>query len=269
MMWGKVFGALVGVGVGLLIEWNPVLAGAMALAGLVLGHFAIDRDSAGRRADALLGPPKRKLNRTARPQVKRITADQLHLADALCPLFIEVARCDGPVVQPEIRVIREYFEIGLRFDEAGLDAVRVALKTALASKPQDVEELTRKIRGDVKPAQRMELVRTLYDLGMVDAELTRSEIDTLKRVVAQLNLSDEQLQEITKQFFGSGDAHYKLLGLPSTATDDEVKSAFRKLAAENHPDRVASLGPKEAEVAGERFRQVKEAYDALKKLRGF
>jgi DnaJ like chaperone protein len=268
-MWGKVFGALVGVGVGLLIEWNPVLAGAMALAGILLGHFALDRDSAGRRADALLGPPKRRLNRTARPNVRRITVDQLQLADVLCPLFIEVARCDGPVVQPEIRVIREYFELTLHFDETGLEAVRAGLKAALAGKPQDVEELTKKARGEVKPAQRMELVRTLYDLGTVDAELTRSEIDTLKRVVGQLNLSDEQLQEITKQFFGSGDAHYRLLGLEPSATDDEVKSAFRKLAAENHPDRVASLGPKEAEVAGERFRQVKDAYDALKKLRGF
>ena len=190
------------------------------------------------------------------------------MIDALCPLFVEVARADAPPVQMEIRVVREFFEQRLQFDETAMKAVAAALKDAIAAPEQDIEFLTARARTAVKPSIRVEVVRSLYDLGLVDGQLQRSEQDMLKRIVGLFNLSDEQLQLITAEYFGKGDKSYELLGLTTAATDDEVKSAFRKLAAENHPDRAASMGPAEAAKASERFREIKEAYEEIKKLRG-
>jgi len=51
---------------------------------------------------------------------------------------------------------------------------------------------------------------------------------------------------------------YDVLGVPRTATDDEVKKAYRKLARENHPD--ANQGDAAAE---ERFKEIQSAYDVL------
>ena len=51
---------------------------------------------------------------------------------------------------------------------------------------------------------------------------------------------------------------YDVLGVPRTATDDEVKKAYRKLARENHPD--ANQGDAAAE---ERFKEIQGAYDML------
>jgi molecular chaperone DnaJ len=51
---------------------------------------------------------------------------------------------------------------------------------------------------------------------------------------------------------------YDVLGVPRTATDDEVKKAYRKLARENHPD--ANEGDAAAE---ERFKEIQGAYDVL------
>lgn len=51
---------------------------------------------------------------------------------------------------------------------------------------------------------------------------------------------------------------YKVLGVPRTATESELKSAYRKLAKRYHPD--THPGNKECE---ERFRQINEAYDTL------
>ena len=173
----------------------------------------------------------------------------------------EVARADGPVVQLEIRVIKEFFEERLQFNELAMDSVRLKLKEDIDAPEQDIEFLTTRARSAVKPQMRIEVVRSLYDLGLVDGQLTRAEQDTLKRIVGLFNLSDEQLQLITAEYFGQGDKEYELLGLTKEATEDELKSAWRKLAAEHHPDR--------AKDNGEKFRAIKDAYEAIKKQRGF
>jgi DnaJ like chaperone protein len=268
-MLGKILGALLGGVIGMLLGWPPAVVVTLALVGAAVGHVLVDREAPPPQGEL---PPRREPPRD-RPRPPSPSArpvdEQKLLADVLCPIFIEIARADAGVVQPEIRAVREFFQHSLGFDEAGMESVRLALKSALASAEQDIEHLVRRARADVKPSLRVEVVRALYDMGMADADLSTRERDLLKHVVQQFNLSDEQLQQITTEHFGGADAHYAGLGLSPSATDDEIKSAFRRLAAENHPDRVASLGAAEAEAATQRFRQVKDAYDALRKIRGF
>ena len=51
---------------------------------------------------------------------------------------------------------------------------------------------------------------------------------------------------------------YDILGVPRTATSDEIKKAYRKKARENHPD----LNPDDPE-AEERLKKINEAYDRI------
>ena len=264
-MLGKLLGLMIGGALGMVLAWSPPLAAILGAVGALIGHFAFDREPV---APKTFRPPSKEelLGRASAPvkrvsKVKKISAEDLMLVDALCPLFVEVARADGAAVQMEIRVIREFFEQRLQFSEVAMESVRLALKDAIDASEQDVEFLATRARSAVKPSIRVEVVRSLYDLGLVDGPLLRSELDMLKRIVAQFNLSDEQLQQITSEYFGKGDREYELLGVTSAATDDEVKSAFRKRAAEHHPDR--------AKDNGQKFREIKDAYEALKKLRGF
>jgi len=56
---------------------------------------------------------------------------------------------------------------------------------------------------------------------------------------------------------------YKILGVNRTASIDEIKKAYRKLAGKYHPDKVGHLGDEFRVLAEEKFKEIQEAYQAL------
>ena len=67
------------------------------------------------------------------------------------------------------------------------------------------------------------------------------------------------------------DQAYAQLGLNSSASDAEVKKAYRKLVSQYHPDKLVSHGlPEEMmDIAKTRVREINTAYDQIKQTRGF
>ncbi len=61
---------------------------------------------------------------------------------------------------------------------------------------------------------------------------------------------------------------YRTLDVSETATDEEVRQAYRQLALRYHPDRVASQGEAAREAAQKKFREVTEARDIIFRARG-
>jgi DnaJ like chaperone protein len=265
-MWGKAFGFIIGACATTLVNWPVEGVAVASLLGAMAGHLWLDepmsREQTRRRTRQSVSRPLQEPPPPDNPE-------QRAMAQALCPLFIELARADGTVNQNEIRVVREFFQLRLSFGEMGSEWVRLALKEALTSPPQDISVLSKDARIYLPPGLRLDFVQALYDMAQVDGQISKSETDQLKIIMAQINLSDEQLQSITAKFFGTATAHYDALQISSEATDEEVKSAFRKLAVEFHPDKFATQSPIEIEEAAHKFRAAKDAYEALKKIRGF
>ncbi|MEG1536296.1 MAG: DnaJ domain-containing protein, partial [Clostridia bacterium] len=56
---------------------------------------------------------------------------------------------------------------------------------------------------------------------------------------------------------------YEVLGVAKSATDVEIKSAYRKLAIKLHPDRFATAGEDEKKAAEEKFKELTHAYEVL------
>lgn len=240
----------------MLLAWSLPVAVGLAVVFAFIGHVFVDQRSDQPRVLRAEWP------RTHRRALVPIERAEQSLIDALCPLFVELARVDGPVSRVEVRVTREFFEMHCKFGPSAMNAVRVSLKRALQHPVEELEAVVRAARRAVQPQARVEVMRWLYQLALVDGPLTRAETIALKSVARELNLSEEQLEPVTRRFLGQGEAHYQTLGLTPTATDDELRSAFRRLAAENHPDNNPSA------QSAHRFHEIKEAYEALKQIRG-
>jgi DnaJ like chaperone protein len=68
-------------------------------------------------------------------------------------------------------------------------------------------------------------------------------------------------------FIPETDSSYKILEIERSATDDDVKKAYRRMAMKYHPDKVSNLGDDIRKSADEKFKKVNEAYNKIKKER--
>jgi len=69
-------------------------------------------------------------------------------------------------------------------------------------------------------------------------------------------------------FFQNTDSAYKILEIPTTASDMEVKKAYRQMAKKYHPDKLQSQDSALVKGAQEKFQEVQKAYESIQKERG-
>jgi len=119
--------------------------------------------------------------------------------------------------------------------------------------------------GRVHPAEHAMLVRIARRLGLGDIDVAR--LEALLRAAAGGAASASSAPPPRQRI----DDAYVALGLSPDATEAQIKRAYRKLMAENHPDKLAAKGLPEnmRTLAEERAREINVAYDLIKKARGF
>lgn len=63
---------------------------------------------------------------------------------------------------------------------------------------------------------------------------------------------------------------YSVLGCSADASDEEIKSCYRKMVGRYHPDRFIGqeLDQEFVDLATERFKEIQDAYDQIRKMRG-
>ena len=70
------------------------------------------------------------------------------------------------------------------------------------------------------------------------------------------------------RFYNAIDNAYKILEIDKSASDSDVKKAYRKMAKKYHPDKLQGLGKEHLKGAQEKFQQIQAAYEKIQKERG-
>ena len=78
----------------------------------------------------------------------------------------------------------------------------------------------------------------------------------------QQHQTDAQTEESSGQQSPPRTPH-EILGVEPSATNEEIKSAYRRLVNQYHPDKVAHLGDEFQQLAEQRFKEIQEAYQRL------
>lgn len=183
---------------------------------------------------------------------------------SLLVLSAAVIKADGKVTSQEISKLREFF--AANFGAQAADEAESVVRE-LVQKGFNLYEVCGQIRSCMDYSQRLQLFYYLVSLGSCDG-LHQKEVDLLEVIATYIGLPKTEADSIFAQFRPSNDSNYRILGITSNATDEEVKKAYRKMAVQYHPDKVATLGEDVQKAAEEKFKAVSQAYEAICRERG-
>ncbi len=186
---------------------------------------------------------------------------------SLVILSAAVMKADGKVMKSELNYVKQFL-VNQFGDEKAKDLVQM-LREVLEH-DVSVRQVCLQIKQHMTHPMRLQLLHYLVGIGKADHDLSQSEVNLLSTISRYLGISQKDFQSIYAMFGAKEDpqVHYDILEIPKSATNDEVKKAYRKMAVKYHPDKVASLGEEFQKAAKEKFQQVQNAYDSIKKERG-
>ncbi len=184
---------------------------------------------------------------------------------SLLVLSSAVIRADGKVHPEELSYVRNFLRQNFG-ENAASEGMRILER--LNTEQVNIYEVGPQIAANMNYSQRLQLFHYLVEIAKADGDFSKSEKNVLEAIGSAIRLSQADISSVISMFYKDASAAYSVLGITPDATDDEVRTAYRRMAMKNHPDKVATLGPDVQKAAAEKFRQVQEAYETIKKERG-
>lgn len=177
-----------------------------------------------------------------------------------------VIKADGKVSQTELDYVRAYFvqAYGKERANATFRTFNEVIKSREISGQRIGLYLQKRTRYEV----RLQILHFLFSIAKADGQISEAELRELSEISAHLNLMKRDFESIKAMFFKSADNAYKILEIEKSATDAEVKKAFRTMAKKYHPDKLQHMDEAYRKGAQEKFTKVQEAYDHIQKERG-
>ncbi len=183
---------------------------------------------------------------------------------SLLVLVAAVMKADGKIVKSELDYVKQFFvrQFGQESARQALSMLKDLLKQEIP-----VRDVCLQISRNMDHSSRLQLMHLLFNISLADTKIHPLEIEILEKISGYLGISSSDFMSIKNMFIPETDSSYKILEIEPTASNEEVKKAYRKMAMKYHPDKVSHLGDDFKRTAHEKFSKVNEAYDKIKKER--
>lgn len=188
-----------------------------------------------------------------------------------------IIKADGKVMHSEMEFVRRFLRVNFG-ESAVTEGNQILLNLFEQRKQMDannpsafkntIYECGVQIKQNMSYEQRLQLLSFLAKIAQSDGNVCKEEVEALKEVALAMGLSAQEVESMLNLGGNTLEEAYKVLELEPTATDDEVKKAYRKLALKHHPDKVSTLGDDVKKAAEEKFQQINNAKEMIFKARG-
>ena len=260
IVWGKIIGGMAGFAMG-----GPF----GAVMGAAFGHAA-ETGLGGRMSNPFPGMSGFSINFGPAPSFFPGQRDQL-FAVAVVVLSAKVAKCDGPVTRLEIDAFKRAFRIpqqAVRDIGALFDRARESEEDPLAYATQ-LGHAFADSQGILE-----DVLTALFSIASADGPINVKERDLLAGIGRNLGLGraawDRASGASPRRVTESEEDPYAVLGLSRSASPEELRTTWKNLMRENHPDSLASRGmaPEFIAKASDKVARINAAWDRIKRERG-
>ncbi len=244
-----------------MIKWIAALLGFVfygfrgAILGFIIGSL-IDNLTSSSRKGGGFGMFREE---------ERVTPGDFELH--LLSLSAIVIRSDGKVSQQEMDYVRMYFVQSYGKERA--NAIFRTFNEVVNKREMNAARIAQFLAQRTQYAARLQIVHFLFSIANADGHVSSAEANKIKEIAGYLRLGAKDFESIMAMFFKTTDDAYKILEIDKSATDAEVKKAFRTMAKKYHPDKIQNMDEAYIKGAEEKFRKVQEAYEKIQKERGF
>ena len=244
-----------------MLKWFAAILGGFflrlpgAIIGFLVGSFLDSLSASGKQG------PRTLFGETMRQHVS--PADfELNLL-SLCSIVI---KADGQVSQRELDYVRQYFLSTYGKEKA--NAIFRTFNDVIKKREVSAQRICNYLNQRTRYEVRLQLLHFLFGIAQADGKVSAPEVSKLRELAGYLRIGGQDFDSIMAMFIKEADTAYKILEISKTATDDEVKKAYRKMAKKYHPDKVVTENEAIKKGAEEKFKEVQKAYEAIQQERG-
>ena len=179
-----------------------------------------------------------------------------------------VVKADGKIQKSELDCVRRFFLQS--FGKLKSDKYFQIFNEVKHKDFPSVRSVCLEINKHVNHKTRLQIIHFLFSIAHSDGHVDIKEINIIKKISKYFWISEYDFSSIEAMFSKEKniDNAYDILGVSKTASDDQIKTVYRKMVKKYHPDKLTGVSEDVVKMAKEKFQSVKDAYDKIRQQRG-
>jgi len=194
---------------------------------------------------------------------------------------------DKKLLQSELNFVKRFLKHNFSEEEA---KTYLLIFRDYNKKNFSIEKICSRLNLELNQSSKRQVLHLVIGAAVADRELTKAELADLYLIGRYLNISAQAVDALLSlhhftfegqtrsnysrssrsaqpRYSSSLKNAYQILELTESASEAEIKKAYRKLVVIYHPDKVSQMGESFQKSAKEKFQKVQDAYEQIKTAR--